>query len=84
MGAGKESKLTVRWYGITWSVVITKYYDIIKKEREKDRKKESEKLKENKISRNRYRSSVWRCSQVKEGRAGYEEVSEDSKALETG
>lgn len=42
----------------TWSVVITKYYDILKKEREKDRKKESEKLKENKISRNRYRSSV--------------------------
>lgn len=40
-------------------------------------KKESEKLKENKMSRNSYRSSVWRCSQVKEGRAGYEEVNED-------
>lgn len=59
MGAGRESKLAVRWYGITWSIVITKYYHIPKNERQEDRKKkESEKLKENKMSRNSYRSSV--------------------------
>lgn len=38
--------------------------------------------KENKISRKRWGSDVWSCSQVREGRAGCEEVNETWRQVE--
>lgn len=86
MGAGRESKLTRRWNGVTQSVVITKCYDVLKNEREKDRKKESEKLKENKISSlltGAVSEDVHRLRRVELATKRSMKTSPDCKALET-